>query len=387
MITLITGNPGSGKTLWVLGEIEQMMKDRAAAGLPCHVYYNGIPIQPACPYAGEWVQLEDSAAADPHTLPAGAVVVIDEAYRLWPADPASKSSKVPKNIQDFATHRHRGHDYILIMQKSSQLHNFIRDLVGRHVHLEAPFGLSRATVYSWERLAKPGTKSEYDEALKSAFRYPVERFAWYKSADLHVKKKRFPVGKLVALGVFLCLLVLGVYGGYAVIAHSGDQSKKKAETVDQSGASQKAVATSSGLPVIVNGPTWAAQYAERVPGVPRSAPIYDAVFKPVAYPRVVGCASMRWAGKHDCKCNTQQGSIITSMTIEQCESWIRYGSFDPGDSRDIYAVQQQGSLGAPQPASAPSVASPPVPPVVPAAALAVSAPGGPLSSVAHQVTR
>lgn len=335
MITLLTGNPGSGKTLFVLGEIEQLIKDRAKANLPCHVYYNGVPLLPECPYFGDWKPLSDDEARDPHQLPAGAVLVVDEAYRLWPADASAKTSKVPAHVELFATHRHRGHDVFLIMQKRSQIHPFLRDLVNRHIHLEAPFGLARATVYSWERLADPTKKGEFGEAIRTSFPYPVERYKWYKSADLHVKKNRLPVGKIIVIGVAFLVTVAAFYAGYHIVSSSSHGVDAKSPVPAPSPGA--AAADLHPAPRVLNAADWTAQYKERLSGVPRSAPIYDAVFKPQSYPRVAGCASIRIGDRHDCRCNTQQGSTITTMTTDQCEQWIHYGAFDPGSTLDIYA--------------------------------------------------
>ncbi|MCK9386476.1 MAG: zonular occludens toxin domain-containing protein [Nevskia sp.] len=335
MITLLTGNPGSGKTLWCLGELERLIKVRAENEKPCQVYYNGIPLLPDCPYFGDWKPLSDEEARDPHALPAGTVLVVDEAYRLWPSDASAKTSKVPGYVELFATHRHRGHDVFLIMQKRSQIHPFLRDLVNRHVHLEAPFGLNRATVYSWERLADPTKKGEFGEAVRAAFPYPVERYKWYKSADLHVKERRLPLGKVAVIGAASLFAIAAFYAGYRVVSSSGHGADSKLPSPAPSPGT--AAADLHPAPRILNAADWTAQYKERLPGVPRSAPIYDAVFKAQSYPRVAGCASIRIGDRHDCRCNTQQGSTITTMTAEQCEQWIHYGAFDPGSTMDIYA--------------------------------------------------
>src|SRR5436853_6898177 len=139
MLTLVTGAPGAGKTLWTIREVEKLRQETGRK-----VFFNAI--------AGvslPWTELTDDQAADAHSLESGAVIIVDEVYRLWPQ--GKPGEKLPPSIELFATHRHRGHDFFLLLQDRQRLHHFIRGLVGRHVHLERQYGIPRARVFEWQR--------------------------------------------------------------------------------------------------------------------------------------------------------------------------------------------------------------------------------------------
>ena len=99
MIHLITGLPGSGKSLYTLSKV----KERAdKENRP--VFYHGIP-----ELTLDWQQLE---SADQWVeCPKGAIIVIDECQSTF--RPRATGAAVPRHVSQLETHRHDGHDLYL----------------------------------------------------------------------------------------------------------------------------------------------------------------------------------------------------------------------------------------------------------------------------------
>ena len=322
MLVLVTGNPGSGKTLWTLPEVLALEEKWKEQGKDRPVYYNGIKLKPAFPGIERWQELSDQEMQNPHGYPVGSIFVVDECYRLWEA-PRKSGVHQPDFIEKFATHRHRGHDFYLICQKPSQLHHFVRDLIGRHVHFEAPFGLPRARRFEWQKLADVTDHFEKKAAISDEFWYPKKVYDWYQSADLHTKKNRLP---WLRLGGIAFLVAAVAFAGWSVFDNFASKTKKApaSSPVQSVPASNLAQAVSSSSPAV-----WGSRFVERVPGVPFSAPFFDSKYVAASVPKISGCLSLRFKDRTVCKCNTQQGTVITSMSVTQCEFYVANGWFDP----------------------------------------------------------
>ena len=104
MISLITGLPGSGKTSLM---VYMLMTRKDLQNRP--LYVDGIPdlkiphqeIPEGCDMTTwyEWA-------------PTGAILVIDEAQRIFRPRPAG--AKVPQYVQELETHRHKGIDIFIL---------------------------------------------------------------------------------------------------------------------------------------------------------------------------------------------------------------------------------------------------------------------------------
>ena len=207
MLTLITGQPGNGKTLYALGAVEEFRaadKSKPARS----VWYSGIP-----ELTLDWQPLEDGARW--FEVPSGSVIVIDECQRLFP--PRRQGAAVPASVSEFETHRHKGFDVFLITQHPQLLDVAVRKLVGRHVHVVRKYGMNHATLYQWERCVDPTARESLREALTSKFSYPRERFGWYRSAEQHTVTKDFPWRK-VALIVGLLAFTVGAFATQGIVS-------------------------------------------------------------------------------------------------------------------------------------------------------------------------
>lgn len=326
MITLITGQPGAGKTLLLISEF---LKPDAAKGR--HIIADAIPDlvlphEPAPPLAS-WTKTEPDPSSQTGTkllfdFPQGSVVAIDEAQRVY--RPRAAGSKVPPEVAAFETHRHQGLDFILITQHPNLIDANVRKLVGRHLHIR-DIGILGRKVYEWPECGNV-------EKFRSA---PVQRsylldntsFVLYKSATLHIKPKRGLPKGLVLAAVCVALLLGGV--GYAW--HSiGKKLNPQSSPVTPAQTAQPAGAVASAgsgqiMPVAAKSANdYLAESVPVFPGRPETAPMYSAILEVRNVPRVVGCID---TGKR-CKCVTQQGTDA-GLDALQCRAWLASPPFDP----------------------------------------------------------
>lgn len=190
MITLITGVPGSGKSAALVDLLTGLSTDRT-------LYCNGIPDLRIAhiDWSDSQVRQWDTLADD------GSAVVIDEVQRLWPPNRAGK----PSDIAALEVHRHKGLDFFIVTQHPKLLHQNVRALVGRHVHLR-DVGLLGRWWYEWPECSE--SIAWKSAPLSKRYKLPKKAFALYKSASLHIKPIRSFPRALLLLAV--CLPV----GGY-----------------------------------------------------------------------------------------------------------------------------------------------------------------------------
>lgn len=225
MITLITGTPGSGKSVYAVWH-----EIKAAIEKGRNVYSCGIPklSLPAIPMKDEEARLWYKTAPkinseDPDeivklaTVEEGSLIVIDEVQRLWRPTGAGQ---VSPDIAALETHRHHGLDFVLITQHPSLLHRNVRALVGRHIHLRAT-ALGNYLYEFPEWCENPQTKSARQSCVRSRYRLPKAAFNLYESASMHVKtSKRLPIQYFIFFAVLLAVPV----GGYLFVKNIYDRS-------------------------------------------------------------------------------------------------------------------------------------------------------------------
>jgi zona occludens toxin len=220
MIYLITGIPGSGKTLYAVSTlIQSLMKDSFVSDsgetIKRRLVVDGIPAL-ALPHeflsktvvTEKAITVEDGGSGVGNWwdwCQPGDVIVVDECQRIW--RPRAMGAKPPQMVTELEMHRHRGVDFVIITQSPMLIDQNVRRLVGRHQHVRRLFGLKRALIYDWD-----GCQSDVhrvSSASKTLWSYPKDAFKLYKSAELHTKQKqKFPV--------WAALPVLAIIGGVAV---------------------------------------------------------------------------------------------------------------------------------------------------------------------------
>lgn len=329
MITLLTGLPGNGKTLYALTYIKAYAEKEKR-----EVFYSGIKdlLLP-------WTEIKPE---DWMALPAGAIIIIDEAQFVFSKRP--NGSKLPDFYEKLATHRHNGFDIFFITQHPSLIDNFVRKLVGRHFHVVRKFGMSRATVYEWGASNdSPEKPASQKTAISLAWSYPKTSYEFYKSAEVHTVKRSIPAKLILAIFFVFFVFVFGYY----VLQKFKDRTKKP-ESVQSSSVQSSTVSSSASkndayLDPLADAKKYVFEHQPRIAGVEFSAPRYDEITKPIAAPVPAACI----AKKNDwCKCYSQQGTKM-AVELNTCRKIVENGffqDFDPGKKNNDPAVRP-GAVG------------------------------------------
>ncbi|MDO8652072.1 MAG: zonular occludens toxin domain-containing protein [Undibacterium sp.] len=207
-ITLVTGVPGSGKTLmavWdllrpLVGAVEKKTDERGdTIEIPRTIFtnVNGLLLEhQMIEGGGSWSMGADKKwkyEGNPEGLrnwhnwaKPGSVVCFDEFQKFWP--PRPNGAAVPPDIQTLDTHRHMGVDFILVTQNCNNVDRHILGLVDRHLHIRRVSNMPMAVVYEWDHASR--ALNYKNSMTKSPWRYPKQAYKLYKSAELHTKQKR-----------------------------------------------------------------------------------------------------------------------------------------------------------------------------------------------------
>lgn len=277
MINLITAVPGSGKTLWTIGEILRLQKE----GRKVYANIVGLLIDGVLPSPDDWRE-----------TPEGSVVIYDECQEIFPSN-AKPGLVTDERLTGMERHRHTGHDLYFITQAPTFVHHHIRKLVGRHLHLYRPNGMQGANIYTWNFTCdSPNDRQEQERADHEIWKFPKENYKYYKSATVHTHKFRFP--KKIGLVIFL-ILCGASYVGYQLKDGLFSHTDKVANISD-TGKGEKAEPP---LPVVAS-----TNYAWS--SAPSAVP-------------VAGCIASEARGK--CMCFDKDGTTL-AMDDGQCFSVI-----------------------------------------------------------------
>ena len=357
-ITLVTGLPGHGKTLYTLA---RWKPEAEKAGRP--VFHNNIPGL-TIPSWQTWEVKEWEK------LPPNSLFIVDEAQFAFPV---TGRGQTPEWVQKLATHRHLGIDFIVITQNPMLLDSFVRKLVDRHFHIVRKFGTKFATVYEFVNGVKDDVAKNRGDGIRHEFRYPKNVFEWYKSAEVHTVKSRIPA-RVYMLIVLPILFLALVWLGYQRMKPESMQERIGGKTETTAGPASKMQIDESTARRGVGGEharmtpaEYAQAYTPRLEGLPHTAPIYDGVTQPKEAPYPAACIST----SKRCQCYSQQGTRL-DMRDALCRQIADGGFFvawNPQGERvqmqqrqaqPTQATPQTGfaSLNAPPPTFAPAQADP-----------------------------
>lgn len=323
-ITLITGVPGSGKTLMAIDKhlrsyigatSDKVLENGEVQKIPRVLYtnINGLlldhePIEGG----GNWSTVPLSAVPGSNKFVSGAVsrvdgagktwyyegnpeglrnwidwakpgsiICFDEFQKFWP--PRPNGAPIPPDLQTLDTHRHMGVDFILITQNCMNVDRHILGLVDRHLHVRRVANMNMAVVYEWDHASK---SLLYKNALtKSPWRYDKSVFKLYKSAEVHTKQKR----KLPGLVWFILAGLAGA--AYAVPTLKNRLTERisgtpvaSATVPDSPKVGQKMEYSKDGIKYTVE------KTQATVPALVASAPVASAS-APLAAPVMAGCVA------------------------------------------------------------------------------------------------
>lgn len=310
MFTIVTGLQGHGKTLLMI-QMALILRDQNPGRT---IYYHGIP-EVKIPGFAEFMEPEKW-----YELPQGAIILIDEIQLYWP-DIDTRQPKTPIT-RALTLIRKNGHDLICGTQDIMQLSKRYRALSNKHIHLVRIFGHDRSTRYQWEKVQdNPDDYHAKQDAEKDIFKFPKELYGKYKSADVHISRKRIP-RKLMLIPVGL-LFVLGMVGWGYYTLFGGRSATEIAASVHPvnviPGMSDKPVSRAL-TPV-----EYAERFIPRINDLPYTAPVYDVAFEVKTFPKPQCIYNHK---KNDCRCYSQQATRL-NVGWDMCMRLIENGWFDP----------------------------------------------------------
>lgn len=207
MMTLISGTPGAGKTLYA---VDMIRAERARS--PDRSIYSdidGLHDFGVLPMVDDWRE-----------TPEGSLLVYDEAHVRFPGSGRPGPSSI-EAVNRMDTHRHTGHDMVFVTQWPNKIDHVIRSLIGRHVHLSRQMGIQAANVHEWDHVqAKPNDYHERMQANTSRWHYPKDLYDKYVSATDHATHNKIRIPRrMLALG----LTIVGLFGvsGYMFFQSDG----------------------------------------------------------------------------------------------------------------------------------------------------------------------
>lgn len=284
MITLISGVPGSGKTLYAVTRLIREIKANPNREVFCDI--KGLKIDGIHEPPDDW-----------RDTPDGSLIIYDECqYRdIFKRDRGRSRYDC---VLDLTTHRHTGKDIWLITQSPVFLHVDVLAVVGEHLHLSRPYGAPMANLYKWRNAeSKPQSKHTQQRAeSKSYFKYNKDIFNYYDSVDVGDDvanhkgfKMPFAMYGVVLFGV--CLFVWAVLG-FLYDDDNKLRSKPKDRQSVQDVASAPAVTVVPNPLAVVSSPvasvttsvptsTVVASTPVVVASVPASAPVQVVDSRPV----------------------------------------------------------------------------------------------------------
>jgi len=348
MIYLITGVPGSGKTLYAVSTLVQTLlaekvkakdgtqKDRrlcvdgiADLAIPHEMMaerpeFDGVALAKGSVVEspegnGLWNWFEWCKPGD--------IILVDEVQRFW--RPRGMGTKPPPEISMLETHRHLGVDFVIITQNPMLIDQNVRRLVGRHQNIRRLFGMARAIVYDWDSCAADVTRTK--TATSTLWNYPKNAYKLYTSSVLHLKQKQ-------KIPLWLAVPVLAVAAGLAVAPSalgvmSGAMTGKG---VASKPAEKKEVDLLPDVTAGLPGRVASAQVAAvSVPADFKLPPVES------EKPAFVGCI----ASKNKCTCY-DGGAMRVDVEVGVCDSTVSGSSTVPKAQIDgfLSRVQDVGQV-------------------------------------------
>lgn len=205
MITLITGAPRSGKSLYTVDKLippeigrvididdEQRGQIKVTRRVLCNINQLQLDHEQI---DGDWLEhLHEKRQV-------GDFVVFDEVQRVWPNRPTG--AKIPSSVEYLQTHGHDALDLVILTQNPMLIDPGVRALVGRHIHVRKVGGLGGAILYEWDGCSN---SLNFKNAFrKSAYKYSAKAQTMYKSAKGHT-------GSRAGLPFVAWIVLVGVIG-------------------------------------------------------------------------------------------------------------------------------------------------------------------------------
>ena len=218
MITLLSSAPGGGESSYAVWHVIKTAIDEGRQVFTVGILELKLPtIEVDYDFIRDWSDRTintETGEEELQNIPIGALIVVDEAWRVWKASGAGRG--VTDDVEYLAMHRHHGLDFLIIAQMPSLIHKDVLAMVSKHIHI-LPHWSGRKLLEWPEYVSNPRAESNRSAAVTTRYKLPVESFGLYKSATEHTKiKRKLPPQLLFVLLIFLSLPVL-IYFAYSSI--------------------------------------------------------------------------------------------------------------------------------------------------------------------------
>ena len=333
MITLITGVPGSGKTLSVVSDLAKKVKKEWAdrkifiEGIPeLTIKTEKIPEGHDNKDMNVWLQYPENH---------GSVVIIDEAQNVFPPRPAG--SKTPELVEWLHVHRHSGIDIILITQMPGRIDRHVRDLVGAHYHIhKTPLGVRMR--YFWDYCAN-NPKTEMVNGRAEVYKFDKKAFGLYKSAEIHTKVQTPKSRVLWVIPISLVVFGITAYWGFKLLTGLGASPENASESskdvvvaesvkkTAEQGSAASAREIGHQISQNQNKNLTKEMLEPKIEGMVESKPLYDNIRQVKQFEYPVACIS---GGASGCSCYSSQGTVIKEIDKKTCNDYAKNGlPFNP----------------------------------------------------------
>lgn len=334
-VVLITGTPGSGKTLKL---VSMMAKDPMFQpdenGISRKVFTNikGLKL-PHIPVSSK---LKEQSVSTDEKLSFhdvydwiekpenhGSILIIDEAQDVWPA--RSPGAKVPPNVEWLNTHRHLGVDIFVLTQNPKYLDLNLRGLVKKHWHIAAN-KLGMRTLLEWKYCANnPITQAK--DAFASIYKLDDSVYDLYDSAEVHTENKTKRSKWVYVLPLALVLAPIFLFVSYKMLKQNYS-ADREVPGLEQAASDPAANGVPDTAGSYANGGNLTPEmFVPTLSEKPESKPIYNGVRQVKAFERVAACID---GGKSGCACYTDQATKIREIPETLCREYAHEGlPFDP----------------------------------------------------------
>lgn len=337
-----TGLQGNGKTLNTIKEVDEQAFNE---GRP--VYYHNVTGLKPDKLKASWFEFDDPLLW--FELPNDSIIVVDEAQgsleaqRFGVRDPRKA---VPLHISHIEIMRKKGHELHLITQDPRFLDVHARRLCNCHIHYWRAFGSQNIVRFVMPRVKDDVEKiASFKDCEKSIVKLDKRFFDVYQSAQAkHHFKFKVPRAAWLLLA---CVVALGFIGYSLRDRFSGPEPVEHQESPSLLSGGVSGIASQVLQTTKDNQPLSKSEYMARqkprIADIPSSAPIYDELTKPVAFPKTFCvmtedvqlmernrkrmAVSVMDGKAVGCQCYTQQNTRVKT-SFEYCADVVQNGRFD-----------------------------------------------------------
>lgn len=205
-LTMITGKKGSGKTLFTVSLIEQLIKDNDAlvksGKEPRQIYsdIDGLNFDSIHPAPDDWRE-----------TPNNSIIIYDEVQKREEWQRTGKRINKNEMIVDLTTMRKTNHIVYIITQHPQMIDNTVCQLIDHHLHVVRGFGLPASNIYHWEGYcSNPDNDINKSKAISEIkFNHPKRLYDKYLSGIEKDSIKTNVPNKVKFMIIFILMMIFG----------------------------------------------------------------------------------------------------------------------------------------------------------------------------------